>query len=198
MAFLCTCPFLPIHILRGWCHLPTQIIEMHCFEKDLLDMIKSLKFRNFQDDFQSKIKHDILKIKSSPNVFVFADKATNLYEIPPNDYKRLLHKNTTKTYKKSTKRLENAINMEAKHIAENIKLDDRIESLAQTPATITLKDRKENFRTSHPCRLINSSKSELGKVSKVILENMNRNLVRSLKVNQWRNMDSVINWFQHH
>ena len=87
-----------------------------------------------------------------------------------NDY----YKNTTKTYKKSTKRLENAINMEAKHIAENIKLDDRIESLAQTPATITLKDRKENFRTSHPCRLINSSKSELGKVSKVILENMNK------------------------
>ena len=67
---------------------------MHCFEKDLLDMIKSLKFRNFQDDFQSKIKHDILKIKSSPNVFVFADKTTNLYEIPPNDYKRLLHKIT--------------------------------------------------------------------------------------------------------
>ena len=101
-----------------------------------------------------------------------------------NDYYIKLHKNTTKTYKKSTKRLENAINMEAKHIAENIKLDDHIESLAQTPATITLKDHEENFRTSHPCPLINASKSELGKVRKVILENMNKNLVRSLKVNQ--------------
>ena len=167
---------------------------MQCFENDLLDMIKSLKFRNVQDDFQTKMKH-ILKIKSSLNMFVFADKTTNLYEIPPNDYKRLLHENITKIYEKSTKHLESAENMEAKHIAENIKLDDCIESLAQSPAFITLKDHKENFRTSHPCCLINPSKSKLGKVSKVILENMNKNLVKSLKVNQWRNTDSVINWF---
>ena len=60
---------------------------------------------------------------------------------------------------------------------------------------LTLKDHKENFRISHPCRLINPSKSELGKVSKVILGNVNKNLVNSLKVNQWRNTDSVINWF---
>ena len=84
--------------------------------------------------------------------------------------------------------------MEAKHIAENIKLDDLTESLAQAPAFITLKDHKENFRTSHPCHLINPSKSELGKVSKVILENMNTNLVKSLNVNQWRSPNSAINW----
>ena len=92
-------------------------------------MIKSLKFRNAQDGLQIKNKHDVSKIKSSPNMFVFVEKTTNLYELPPNDYKQLLHENTTKVYKKSTKRLENAINMEAKHITENIKLDDRIESL---------------------------------------------------------------------
>ena len=168
---------------------------MQCFEKDLLDIIKSLKFRNVQDNFQSMIKHDILKIKSSPNMYVFADKTTKLHKIPPNDYKRLLHENIIKTYKKSTKRLENAINMQAKHIAEKIKLDDRIEPLAPAPAFITLKDHKENFRTSHPCCLINPSKSELGKVGKVILEKGNKNLVKYLKVNQWRNTDSVINWF---
>ena len=33
--------------------------------------------------------------------------------------------------------MEHAINMEAKHIAKNIKLDDRIENLAKTPAFIT-------------------------------------------------------------
>ena len=118
-----------------------------------------------------------------------------MYEIRPNDYKQLLHENITKTYKKSTKRLENAINMEAKHIAKNINLDDRIEPLPQVPKFITLKDHKENFRTSHPCCLINPSKSELGKVRKLILENMNKNLVKPLKVNQWRNLGSVINCF---
>ena len=35
---------------------PAQITEMQCFKKDLLDMIKSLKFRNAQDGFQSKMK----------------------------------------------------------------------------------------------------------------------------------------------
>ena len=124
---------------------------------------------------------------------MFGDKITNLYEMPPNDYKRLLHENITKTYKKSTKRLDNAIKLEAKHIAENIKLDDRIESLTHTPGFITLKDHKKKFRVSDPCRLINLLKSELGKVRKVVLENVNKNLVKSLKVNQWRNTDSVIN-----
>ena len=33
--------------------------------------------------------------------------------------------------------LEHAINMEAKHIAKNIKLDDRIKNLAKTSAFIT-------------------------------------------------------------
>ena len=85
--------------------------------------------------------------------------------------------------------------MDAKHIAINIKLDDRIESLAQTPAFITLKGHQESFRTCHPCRLINPSKSELGKVSKVILENVNKNLVKSLNVNQWKITDSATDWF---
>ena len=157
-------------------------------------MIKSIQFRNVKDDFQTKMKNNISKIKSSPNVFVPVDKTKNLYEMPPNDYKKLLYENITKTYKKLTYRLEHAINMEAKHIAKNIKLGDRIESLAKTPAFITLKDHKENFRSIHPCRLINPSKSELGKVSKSILEKVNTNLVNSLKVNQWKDTDNVINW----
>ena len=67
--------------------------------------------------------------------------------------------------------------------------------MAQTPAFIVFKDHKENFRTSHQYSIINASKSELGKVSKVILENLNKNLVKSLNINQWKNMDSAMNWF---
>ena len=115
--------------------------------------------------------------------------------MPPNDYKKLLYEIITKTYKKSTTRLEHKINMAAKHIAKNIKLDDWIKSLGKTPAFITLTDHKENFRSSHPCRLINPSKSELEKVSKAIVEKVNTILVDSLKVNQWKDIDNVINWF---
>ena len=115
--------------------------------------------------------------------------------MPPNDYKNLLYQNITNVYKKSTNRLEHAINMETKGITKNIKPDDRIGSLAKKPAFITLKDHKENFRSSHPCRLINPSKSELGKVSKAILKKVNTILVDSLKVNQWKDTGNVINWF---
>ena len=85
--------------------------------------------------------------------------------------------------------------MEAKNIAKKIQLSDRIECLAKTPAFITLKDHKDNFQSSLHCRLINPYKSELGKVSKSILENLNQHLVKLLHVNQWKNSASVIEWF---
>ena len=58
-----------------------------------------------------------------------------------------------------------------------------------------MKDHKDNFQSSLHCRLINPSKSELGKVSKSILENINQHLVKLLHVNQWKNSASVIEWF---
>ena len=64
--------------------------------------------------------------------------------------------------------MEKSINLEDKDIAAGIKLDDRIECMAKTPANITLKDEKDNFRSAHPCRLINPCKSEIGKMGKSI------------------------------
>ena len=55
---------------------------------------------------------------------------------------------------------------------------------------------KDNFQSSLHCRLINLSKSELGKVSKSILENINQHLVKLLHVNQWKHSTSVIEWFR--
>ena len=61
--------------------------------------------------------------------------------------------------------------------------------------SITLKGYKGNFRSAHPCHLINPCKSEIGKISKSILENINRNLANLLQGNQLRNSESVIKWF---
>ena len=72
--------------------------------------------------------------------------------------------NITKTYKKAPSEAIDMINKEAKSIAEKLELDDRIERLATTQAFITMKDHKEDFRSNPKCRLINPSKSELGKV----------------------------------
>ena len=85
--------------------------------------------------------------------------------------------------------------MEAKNIAKNY-LSERIECLARTPAFIILKDHKDNFQSSIPCHLINSSKSELVKISEFILENRNQRLVILLYVNQWKNSTSFVEWFK--
>ena len=87
------------------------------------------------------------------------------------------------------------INNELKDISCNLGIGDRIDAMAQTPAFITLKDHKDNFDSHPKCRLINPAKSELGKVSKIILDEINNKSRSKLHVNQWKNTASVINWF---
>ena len=79
---------------------------------------------------------------------------------------------------------------------KTIDLVERVECLAKSLAFITLKDHKENFQASLPCRLINPSKSELCKLNKVKLEKINQPLIKHLDVNQRKNSSTVIEWFK--
>ena len=63
-------------------------------------------------------------------------------------------------------------------------------------AFITLKDYKENFVNTPTCRLINPTKTELGKISKKIIEDINKQLAEKLKVNQWKSNKYVTDWFK--
>ena len=130
------------------------------------------------------------KINVSSNILVFADKTSNIYE-----HRKILKENITKTYKKAPNNLEHEINLEAKEIAEKRELDHRINCLAKTQAFITMKDHKEDFRTNPTCRLINPTKSEPGKISKNILEEINTKLRSTLGLNQWKSTKSVTEWF---
>ena len=115
----------------------------------------------------------------------------------PKDHEKLIKNSITKTYKKALTKLEKSINLGAKNIAKNINLADRIEHLPRAESFITLKDHKSNFIKSPTCRLINRSKNELGKISKSILDRVNRTLVEQLKYNQWKNTNNVIEWFEY-
>ena len=53
------------------------------FEKDLFEIANTVKFRNRNGKFQNEMKDGINKIKSSLNVFISADKTTNMYELTP-------------------------------------------------------------------------------------------------------------------
>ena len=61
---------------------------------------------------------------------------------------------------------------------------------------ITLKDNKENLISNPSCRLINPSKSELGKISKIIIEQINKRLLDVLEYHQWKNTATIVNWFK--
>ena len=50
-------------------------------------MVRSIEFKSVRNNFQSTLREDLNKIKSSRNLLVFADKTTNLYEMPPDQYK---------------------------------------------------------------------------------------------------------------
>ena len=154
-----------------------------------------MKFRQPYNKFKSKLKSDILKIKASKNVLVFAHKTSNIYELSPQDPEKMLKESITKIYKKAPQKLEQSIDLEAKHIDNEFDISDRIECLANQQAFITLKDHKEYFNSNPKCRLLNPTKSELGKVSKFILEKINKNLKDILILNQWKNTNDVLEWF---
>ena len=90
----------------------------------------------------------------------------------------------------------NNLNEDLRYIAIELSIDNRIETMAKLEASVTAKDHKENFEYNPKFRLINPAKSELGKVSKIILDEINNNIREWTGVNQWRNSQSVIDWIK--
>ena len=64
-------------------------------------------------------------------MFIFAVKTNNTCEMPAEYHEKLLKNNIAKTYRKATPKLAISINLEAKKIAKNFKLADRIEQSAK-------------------------------------------------------------------
>ena len=174
---------------------PPQHPDLINFENDLLDMIKNVSFKAVRNNFQDKLRKETSSIKESDKAYIFADKTRNLYQLDKNTYDKLYTENITKSYKKSNSNAYNKINIQAKKIATDLNIADRVECMAQKEAFITLKDHKDDFNVNPKCRLINPAKSELGKVSKVIVENINSKVRDETRVNQWKNTNDVIKWF---
>lgn len=172
-----------------------QIKELEQFEKSMLTLTQNLEFRPYNNDFLSKLKTDIDKVKNEDKVLVKADKTTNYYKLEPNNYTDLLHRNITKNYSKASTQIPKRITATDKKIAKQLGLDDRIERLAHKEAFITLKDHKPNFQNNPNCRLINPTKSEIGIISKKLLDNINKALIDQTKVKIWKNTQAVVDWF---
>ena len=56
-------------------HSPKQVKELSAFEKDLIAVVKDIKFRNARSDFQTTLQEDRL-IHNSKKTMTFADKTS--------------------------------------------------------------------------------------------------------------------------
>ena len=175
---------------------PPQSAALIPFENDLYNMLNSITFTNRRTEFQKQFSRDLRETGSSDSLFVPADKTTNLYKLPPDEYNKLLHNNVTSSYKTANANAQRTINREANKIAKKLNLNDRIEQIAEKPAFITLKDHKENFEQNPKCRLLNPAKSEIGVISKHRLQAINEAIREHTGLNQWRNTQTVLNWFR--
>ena len=68
--------------------------------------------------------------------------------------------------------------------------------MAKQECFVTLKDLREDYRTNPKYCLLNPTKSQLGKISKPILQKINKTLRSKLNLNQWQNSREVTECFK--
>ena len=80
--------------------------------------MQNVSFKHISNNFQRQMKANIVSIKKSKNIYIFADKTNTLYETGIKSYNKLLINDISETYKTSDSTILNTINTEAKTIAE--------------------------------------------------------------------------------
>ena len=93
--------------------MPKLKNEIRGFENKMFDVVKQVKFRKLNENFQNKLSNDLKMINQTKNIIVPEDKTTNFYKIPKK-YNNLLLKFIRKEYKKVDKNILNNINKKAK------------------------------------------------------------------------------------
>ena len=175
---------------------PKRLRELDKFKSDLVKIVKNIQFRKYNNSFQRKIHDDKRRIQNSNNVIVHADKTSNLYEVTPSDYKKLVQKEVNEEYKKVTSRTMDKINMAHKKIVSNLELQDRVMKTTERECFISFKDHKSDFINKPKCRLLDPFKCEVGRISHLLLKDIVKVVREKSKLNQWKNVYSCIEWFK--
>ena len=175
---------------------PPQVKELRIVEEDLLKMTQRLEFKPRTNEFMAVLNEDIEKIGNTDKVIVNADKTNNKYLIGKTEYQKMLEKNINADYKKEDIRNVDEVIVEHKKVVTKLGLEERVFKTTSRTAFITVKDHKENYQNDTKCRLLNPTKPEIGRISKKILENVINVIKQKSKLRQWKNTDSVINWFK--
>ncbi|KAJ8043938.1 hypothetical protein HOLleu_11262 [Holothuria leucospilota] len=172
---------------------PAQHIkELEVFENELDNLIAKAEWKTSNDKFQQKLPQDLRNIKQDKRLTVKADKTTNYYKMEAGKYKSLIHANITKDYKKANPKEASNLNKEAKKLAVKLELDDRIDQLAEKEVFLSLQDHKDNFQNKPTCRLISPTKTEIGQISKHILDRAIISIKNKTTVNLWKSTRGVL------
>ena len=172
--------------------------ELNAFEQDMYDMISNIKFRNINDSFQNKLSSEIKCIKETNKVIINADKTSNVYQMEQSEYLKLLKENITKHYQKAPNSMKAEIGKTSSELAKKLQLDNKVQKFTTNNAYLTLKDHKPNFIEKKPCRLINPAKNQIGKISKLLLQDIIQQIQSTqppATLTLWRNTNEVKLWF---
>ena len=153
------------------------------FEDDLLETISKIEYKKVTNPLQTRMEEDKKKINECDDIIVQADKTSNLYKMSPDQYKKLLLETITTEYKKTDENKVSKTNEEAARITDKLDISDRVDAMTRAKAYITVKDHKPRFPDKIDCRLINPSKTYIGKISKSILDRINNDIKQKIPMN---------------
>ena len=148
--------------------------ELKPFEDDLIKLLGEIETKYVGNPLQDQMREDLRTINSlESEVIIQSDKTSNFFIMDVNEYKGHLNKEIMKGYRKVDNNIIERIDQEAASLVARIGLDDRIEGIAKKQSFITVKDHKDDFPSKLSFRLINGAKTNLGKISKEILDRLN-------------------------
>lgn len=175
---------------------PPAMPELFQFESDLISMIKNVKFKPANNELNRKIRRDLNEIKQKEKILVKGDKSRRIFLVPKDDYVKEMKDEISTKYKKGDRSMIFEVNREAAKIAEKLDVEDRIDALPENEAFLSFKDHKPSFPMRKEVRLLNPSKSNIGKISKKFLDRINTDLREKTKFNQWKSTNDCLSWFR--
>ena len=123
-------------------------------------------------------------------------KTSNMYRLTKERYDQLIMNSVTSTYKKANNNIKKQINMTGKSLIGDKNAIKRTETNEEGNRFTTIKDHKENFDNYPTVQLISPTKSELERISKLILDKINKKISQKFELNQCKNTDVVIGWLK--
>ena len=174
---------------------PPMDDDLKPFFNDLFGLIPMIKFRPVNNKYQHEVKKDVNRIRNYEDILVKADKTENIYQVPAQDYCKKLTEELTKEYRKVNRKELDNINREAATLCSKLEIADRVEKFSEAEPFYTLKDHKETFNIRPSIRLINPAISQVGKISKQILEKANKIIRLKTGSKQWTSSSQPVEWF---